>query len=728
MKAHPIRHPRALRGVQSLYYMEKTLVLDAPQAAHVRVMADARYKMWVNGHFVAAGPCKGSHDLRYYDEPEIGAYLVPGENRIAVTLLTMEASRAMEEGHMSLLSVIRDADGYFWMEGTVTDGGTEKPLCTDRTWRVAREEHDTFTPQFFVGLNEHVTVGFGTALTWTEAEEVPLGVLLVGEDVPFGEVLASYAAARPIPQLLYTPRDFHLHDGYYDAGELTTGYIRLTARGTGRIVLRYGECFVNGDDTVYEKGDRTDTSGHLLGHEDTFEVDGTLRFESFWFRTFRFVQARCEGGAEITGLSFVETGYPLCVENGYDFGNARQNALWEMSLRTLRRCMQETYVDCPYYEQLQYCMDTYAQIQFTYMISPDTALARRALRDFGSTWRPGFLTEARAPSSKRQYIPGFSLFYIYMVNMYQARTEDDGEVRQYMPVVDGILDYFATHRNEAGLVAASDMWDFVDWADDWRAEEGAPITRPGEGITVYSLMYAYALQKAARLARVFGRGALAAEYTIRAEEMMTCVRDACLDSKTGLLFDSERRERFSQHSQIWAVLTGLFDGEEAVSALRRSCTLSARGGYAYSYLWFRALEKAGCYELGADMMRDYDGLIDKHCSTIPEMPYAYSRSECHAWGAVALYEYTTMTLGVKLRDDSPRLLQVAPRPNGQTHAQGAVYTKWGRVYVSWQIEAGRFTLSLTVPDTVAPVVTVPVGYDAYSVYLNGKEIPPAAFA
>lgn len=358
------------------------------------------------------------------------------------------------------------------------------------------------------------------------------------------------------------------------------------------------------------------------------------------------------------------------------------------------------------------------------MISPDARLARRALRDFGTTWRPGFLTEARAPSSKRQYIPGFSLFYILMLNMYEARTEDDAEVRQYLPVIDGILDYFACHRNAAGLIAASEMWDFVDWADDWRADEGAPITKRGEGITVYSLMYMVALQKAARLARVFGRGAVAEEYLLRSDEMAECVKNACYDGKTGLLFDSEEHRHFSQHSQIWAVLAGVFAGDEAKAALRKSCDLSARGGYAYSYLWFRALEKAGCYELGQGMMEDYYGLLDKHCSTIPEMPYAYSRSECHAWGAVALYEFTTMILGVKLRDDSPRILHIAPRPDGQTHAEGDAYTKWGRVHVAWTISDGVFTLSLTVPDTVAPEVTVPAGYDAYRVCLNGREIPP----
>ena len=123
MTGYPIRHPDARRGVQSLYYFEKKLTLTSPGAARVRVLADARYKLWVNGRFVACGPCKGSRDRRFYDELDLTGYFKPGENRIAVTLLSMESSDAMEEGHMSLLAVIRGADAYFYLNGTVTDAG-----------------------------------------------------------------------------------------------------------------------------------------------------------------------------------------------------------------------------------------------------------------------------------------------------------------------------------------------------------------------------------------------------------------------------------------------------------------------------------------------------------------------------------------------------------------------------------------------------------------------------
>jgi hypothetical protein len=726
MNAYFIRHPDAVFGREQLYYFRRTYNLSEPGEARVKIFADARYKLWVNGKFVSCGPCKGNRHLRYYDEVELTPYLKSGQNELFVTLLGLRSSDYMDDKEINIASVLRTGDAYLYLEGTVTDGSQTLPLVTDESWTCAEERHVRFTPQFFVGLNEHVSAGYGRDLTWKAAVPSPITPKSVGEDIPWGEILSSYAAPRPIPLMTYTPRELRFHDGYYDAGELTTGYIRLRARGHGKLTLRYGECFVEGNNESFRKGDRTDTRLYLAGHDDSFEVDGELDFESFWFRTFRFIKVCSEGEVEVLLLDYAETGYPLTVSSEYDFGSARDNALWDISVRTLRRCMHETYVDCPYYEQLQYCMDTYSQTLFTYMVTDDTRLAKRAIDDFAMTWRPGYLTEARAPSCKRQYIPGFSLFFIYMVNMYEARTEDTAGIRAYMPVIDGILSFFDTRRNAAGLIGASDMWDFVDWAEPWRADEGAPITRPGEGITVYTLMYAHALRCAARLQRAMGRGAVAEEYLIRADEVLEAVRDHCYDRTRALWADSERLEQFSQHAQIWAVLTGLTTGDEAKSLLRRSTELPAQGGYAYAYLWFRALEKADCYELSEGMFEQLYSLLDKHCTTIPETPYPHTRSECHAWGAVALYEFTTMILGVKLTDDSPRILRVRPRPNGQTHARGCAMTKWGRVDVAWQIEGDIFRMDLTTPPAVATEVIVPHGFTVYHVTLNGKEIPPTA--
>jgi ribosomal protein S18 acetylase RimI-like enzyme len=53
--------------------------------------------------------------------------------------------------------------------------------------------------------------------------------------------------------------------------------------------------------------------------------------------------------------------------------------MWEISRNTVLCCMHEMYVDCPYYEQLQYMFDARLEILFTYAVSGDTRLAAQAL-------------------------------------------------------------------------------------------------------------------------------------------------------------------------------------------------------------------------------------------------------------------------------------------------------------------------------------------------------------
>ena len=143
------------------------------------------------------------------------------------------------------------------------------------------------------------------------------------------------------------------------------------------------------------KGDRCDyENGYLHGFTDSYRVGGFAeteeRYEPFWFRTFRFLQVDVTTGEDplyITGLDYLETGYPLEASAWVETSDETLKPVWDISLRTLKRCMHETYEDCPYYEQLQYAMDSRSQILYTYMVSADDRLARKCMDDFRRSQR-----------------------------------------------------------------------------------------------------------------------------------------------------------------------------------------------------------------------------------------------------------------------------------------------------------------------------------------------------
>lgn len=264
-----------------------------------------------------------------------------------------------------------------------------------------------------------------------------------------------------------------------DAGEEMCAFLRLgLAGGRGaEIELLESECYVLPDGT---KGDRLDSvHGHLEGYTDRYTVAGAENevYEPYCFRTFRFLRVTIQTADEPLTLRFLdyeETGYPLSVKTAVDTSDKSLAPVWDISLRTLRRCMHETYMDCPFYEQLSYAMDTRAQILYTYAVSADDRLARRAIDDFRRAQRPDGLLNCSYPNVNVNVIPGFSMYYILMVHDHMLYFGDRALVKQNLPAIDRALGFFRAHLTADGLVdktggvnGRAPFWSFIDWAADW---------------------------------------------------------------------------------------------------------------------------------------------------------------------------------------------------------------------------------------------------------------------
>ena len=69
-------------------------------------------------------------------------------------------------------------------------------------------------------------------------------------------------------------------------------------------------------------------------------------------------------------------------------------------------------------------MDTRLEALFTYAVSTDAALARKALVDFHYGMQPKGLTTGKYPSVYLQILSTFSLHYIYMLREYLQQKQD----------------------------------------------------------------------------------------------------------------------------------------------------------------------------------------------------------------------------------------------------------------------------------------------------------------
>ncbi len=713
-------HPDARFSEEKIYIFRKTITCKEPVSFSASVFADTRYKLYINGQLASIGPCRGNNTEKYYNEIEIGACLNEGENLIEAVVLQLKNEYDGNHVYKNLGSVVRTGNMVFGFQGTVVCKNETFQVEADESWEVAVLEGITFVgdPNYIVGMNEEITPEFFREPKW---KEPVFADYCVDFDFPKPRIfiVGRYTAkSAPIPEQRLEPIFLSFDEnGICDANELMTAYLKITLSGKGSVRFTYAECKTLKDEKgkVYKK-DRTDPNGIIKGYTDIVHLDGEeVVFQPFWFKTFRFIKCEIDGDVTIKSIEGLETGYPLVVEGSFESDNAVDNKLWEISLRTIKRCMQETYTDCPYYEQEQYLMDTRAQALFTYQVSNDDREIRRTICDFAASQQTCGILCSKSPDFYPQIIPGFSFYFIFIMHEHYLRFADKDFICSCIPTAEGVLRYFANNLSEKGLVKRSGFWNFVDWVKDWAHLSGVPLGEKGEDMAIYTLMYIAALEKMAFLYDEIGRHELASAVRRFAESSRKSVKEHCYDSKSGLFADGPSKKYFSAHAQIWAVLSGTVQGEEAKSIMERSESLSAQPTYAYIYDYFRALEASGLYHRRKQKLDALRELVSLHCTTVPETP-GNTRSECHGWGATVLYEFAALDLGVRVNEPE-KIIEISPYTAEHDRAKGVVVINGGTVSVSWYKENGNFKIDIEAPQGYRKRIYMPNG----SKYENDEE-------
>jgi hypothetical protein len=553
-----------------------------------------------------------------------------------------------------------------------------------------------------------------------EIEKAPVRELPV--EVP-GKKTFSFIKSRDPEEVTLDPHGRYSLD--LDAGELTTAYVFLETAGgeNAEITLTYAESY-GGPFTGGIRGNRMDHLNFSLdGFKDIYRPSGAKeRYEFFWFRTFRIIRLEVVTGSSpltLWPLKYRETGYPLDVKTTLtpssgqaDGSTAWVPALWDISLRTLRRCMHETYEDCPYYEQMQYTFDTRLQILFHYYLSGDTCPALKTIDDFHRSILPEGIIQSRYPTNSPQVIPTFSISWLSMLLDYYELTGDLPVLERYRPTAEAIILWFKGHKNSQGFVENLGYWDFIDWAPQWREIHGSVRASRHGPSTIQNLMYLYGLKLLGKITGVLGFRELESHYLGEARQLTDLIRSRCWDENRSLFregpaFDAE----WTQHAQVWAVLTGTVTGREATALMEKTISdpTLIRCTFPLQFYLFRALEAANLYEKTEAQWDDWKRLLPLELSTVPETPYDDSRSDCHAWSSLLLYEYPAKILGIYPREPGYRIIGIKPQGLFLESAGGRVCTPVGITEVSWTCRKGDFSINGTIPPGGKGRLTLPNG-------------------
>ncbi|UPL01356.1 hypothetical protein LCI18_012290 [Fusarium solani-melongenae] len=750
-------------------HFRKTFFISevVPSSLEIQITADTRYKLYVNKELVAFGPVKGDANLWFYDEVDIGPHLRLGENHIAIHVLRLF------HGTSWGTSFPRLGSGGVRIATTIDDAAWSPQIRSSTLWQTAIDPFVTLrldeAEDEFLHVYEKVSTSGVASLEWVSAVllryQNSTGVtapwklsprlipLMTRQKCQFKTIhnvessLGHDAWKAVAPTSYLEDSDILIpagtsHQLDLEAQSHTTAFIRFRFKrpniGGACLTVTYSESYEDDPELVpylRRKENRRDTSKSLIGPKDIYTLrgqDGALNlgyydnetceeiYMPFHWRAFRFVRLNIQAGSSdliMRGIDIETTHYPLEVLSSLKMGSSDSimEELYETSIRTLRNCMHDCYEDCPFYEQLQYAMDTRSSSLFTYYLCADDRLTRQAILQLHSSFQPRIgLTASRAPSSQLQIIPHFSLYWICMLHDHFQFYADKEFIRPFLPVLDAVLDYFHSRidrqfdlvslRNEGGV------WNFHDWAEQWRPY-GIPPSVVKSGISTYTNnLYAYTLKAAARLQLTCGaRSALADEYSHRASRIVDAVKRHCFDGKyftDSIAAGSDPMVDRSQHNQVWAVLSGAEFGTTAQNLLRNALNTSqgdnslVKTSISMSFYTLRAISVAGgsLYEdLFAEFWGPWRHQLSLGLTTWEEDDVSH-RSDCHAWGSAPIYEFLAEVAGIRPAMPGWEELEFVPRVSLFPSLEATVpFLRRGRMAlakVSWHSSDEGATVAL----------------------------------
>ncbi len=484
--------------------------------------------------------------------------------------------------------------------------------------------------------------------------------------------------------------------------------------------LSYQEALVK---DRFTKGNRNEIAGkRLVGLTDLVLPDGSPGrvFEPLWWRTWRFLEVEVETADEplvINGLEAFATGFPFAEKGRFDAGDPTLARIWETGWRTARLCAHETYMDCPYYEQLQYVGDTRVQALVSYAVAGDDRLARQAIEAYDHSRRSDGITSSRYPSSPPQYIPPFSLLWVGMVHDFWRYRDDPAFVKQQLPGTRSVLDFYLAHQRGDGLVGFVPWWSFIDWTGPFAA--GVPPQDENGGSTSITLQMVNALREGADLETAVGDSARALAYRQAAQKAADAVVRFCWDEGKGLVADTRAKAQWSQQANILAVLA------EAVPAGRRASVLDkvlaepmlssadgtrpaaagavakglglAKASYYFRFYLARALEAVGRGDEYLPQLEPWREMLDLGLSTWAETPDLASRSDCHAWSAHPNYDLLTIVAGIKPGSPGFKTVRIEPHLGSLDRLNAAFPHPRGEITVSYRRLGAEVGASVALP-------------------------------
>lgn len=747
--------PDASPHAYGVYHFRKTFSLNNKPAFFViHVSADNRYKLYVNGELTSLGPARADLFHWNYETVDIANYLRAGDNVIAAVVWNYGDYKPEHQ--------ISFRTGFI-LQG---DNNEEKIVNTNTSWKCIEDssysplQPDLTYSYYVAGPGEKIdyakfpdgwkNIQYNDA-GWMQAIQIvsglPKGVfqsdlswMLIPRTIPPVELTTQHLEKVRSVTGMSLPASFPSAKSSFtvpantsvkillDNGVLTNAYpvLQFSKGKRADITLGYAEALFIDEGSSKDwkaqnkKGNRNEVEGkRFVGVKDELIANGNdeQTFTSLAWRTYRYMQLEVKTKDEpltIDDLYGIFTGYPFELKAKFNVANDTLEKIFETGWRTARLDAVETYMDCPYYEQLQYVGDTRIQAMVSLYNTGDDRLMRNAITQIDYSRMAEGITLSRYPTANAQEIPTFSLWWIGMLNDYWMYRNDPGFVKQFLPGERQVLQFFSRCQQPDGSLKNAPYWEFTDWAEGKGWQSGMPPFGKDGSSAALDLQLLWAYQIAARLEDSLGMKVFANEYKKRAAILTETIKRKYWDNTKQLFADTKEKNYFSQHTNTLAILTNIIKGEQAKQLAQKiiSDTSLTQATIYFQYYVNQALRKTGFGDLYLDRLQIWKDNLAMGLTTWAEISdINAARSDCHAWGASPNIEFFRTVLGIDTDAPGFNKIKIEPNLGSLKKVLGSMPHPNGEITVSYNFnQQGK----------LAAVVSIPRGTNGVFVW-KGKE-------
>jgi len=512
----------------------------------------------------------------------------------------------------------------------------------------------------------------------------------------------------------------------YDLGEQDVGYYDFEMTAEAGVVVD-----VCGIEYISPDGRLQFTRGNRNGMRYITKA-GINRFTSLQRRSGRylFVTLRQQKNpVQIQRLQLVSSTYPVNEVGSFECSDARLNQIWAISTHTLKLCMEDTFTDCPLYEQTHWVGDARNESLLAYGVFGGYDLAARCARLTADSLEHLPIAGCQTPSSWETLLPAWSFLWGISTWDYYFETGDRSFLEDIYPAVIRNLKGAEKFTDKQGLFSGP-FWNMFDWSGS---------DQDHRTVVHNSMFIVGAIDAAIKEAKVLGRGDDIVWLEKYRSDLVQAVNTLWDDTRKAypdsVHEDGKLSDSISQHTSILGLLYDIVPSDKQEAALQNLVhppekMIRLGSPFAAFYL-YEAYEKLGMQdEIVKDIYRNYVPMLEAGATTVWESyPQGTTgrdqwptRSHCHAWSAAPTRFLNRIILGVKADEPGGNAIKISPHLCGLTWAKGKTLAHHGVVEVSWRKDGNRLLLNFKAPQESSASFVKNPSLEGLEIVVNGQTL------